>query len=187
MRGLRRSTQRARNKGKIAQGAAIQMNHFLLNVEMSEWRSSTEQGIRTMQRRFAARSPARPSSLGPMDVSPAHWAGSNEIRGAVPSSSASARSASLGEMRSQSSNADCRGTVTGGSVPDRDRQRACRINTRAPRDKQNSRMPRWQARTSGRPIVSHRSTLCTPSPHGTRTPRRRPDGSLPTSCRRRRE
>ena len=31
MRGLRRSTQRARNKGKIAQGAAIQMNHFLLN------------------------------------------------------------------------------------------------------------------------------------------------------------
>jgi hypothetical protein len=35
MRGLRRSTQRARNKGKIAQGAAIQMNHFLLNVEMS--------------------------------------------------------------------------------------------------------------------------------------------------------
>jgi hypothetical protein len=61
MRGLRRSTQRARNKGKIAQGAAIQMNHFLLNVEMSEWRSSTEQGIRTMQRRFAARSPARPS------------------------------------------------------------------------------------------------------------------------------
>jgi hypothetical protein len=30
MRGLRRSTQRARNKGKIAQGAAIQMNHFLL-------------------------------------------------------------------------------------------------------------------------------------------------------------
>ena len=44
MRGLRRSTQRARNKGKIAQGAAIQMNHFLLNVEMSEWRSSTEQG-----------------------------------------------------------------------------------------------------------------------------------------------
>jgi len=61
MRGLRRSTQRARNKGKIAQGAAIQMNHFLLNVEMSEWRSSTEQGIRTMQPRFAARSPARPS------------------------------------------------------------------------------------------------------------------------------
>ena len=46
MRGLRRSTQRARNKGKIAQGAAIQMNHFLLNVEMSEWRSSTEQGIK---------------------------------------------------------------------------------------------------------------------------------------------
>jgi hypothetical protein len=39
MRGLRRSTQRARHKGKIAQGAAIQMNHFLLNVEMSEWRS----------------------------------------------------------------------------------------------------------------------------------------------------
>jgi hypothetical protein len=39
MRGLRRSTQRARNKGKIDQGAAIQMNHFLLNVEMSEWRS----------------------------------------------------------------------------------------------------------------------------------------------------
>ncbi len=148
MRGLRRSTQRARNKGKIAQGAAIQMNHFLLNVEMSEWRSSTEQGIRTMQRRFAARSPARPSSLGPMDVSPAHWAGSNEICGAVPSSSASARSASLGEMRSQSSNADCRGTVTGGSVPDRDRQRACRINTRAPHDKQNSRMPRWHALAS---------------------------------------
>ena len=59
MRGLRRSTQRARNKGKIAQGAAIQMNHFLLNVGMSEWRSSTEQGIRTMQRRFAARSPDR--------------------------------------------------------------------------------------------------------------------------------
>jgi hypothetical protein len=86
MRGLRRSTQRARNKGKIAQGAAIQMNHFLLNVETSEWRSSTERGIRTMQRRFAARSPARPSSLGPMDVSPAHWAGSNEICGAVPSS-----------------------------------------------------------------------------------------------------
>ena len=49
MRGLRRSTQRARNKGKIAQGAAIQMNHFLLNVEMSERRSSTERGIRTMQ------------------------------------------------------------------------------------------------------------------------------------------
>src|SRR5260221_1634107 len=89
MRGLRRSTQRARNKGKIAQGAAIQMNHFLLNVEMSEWRSSTEQ-----------------------DVSPAHWAGSNEICGAVPSSSASARSASLGEMRSQSSNADCRVEAT---------------------------------------------------------------------------
>jgi hypothetical protein len=59
MRGLRRSTQRARHKGKIAQGAAIQMNHFLLNVEMSEWRSGTEQGIRTMQRRFAARSPPR--------------------------------------------------------------------------------------------------------------------------------
>jgi hypothetical protein len=35
-----------------------------------------------------------------------------------------------------------------------DRRRACRINTRAPRDKQNSRMPRWQARTSGRPIAS---------------------------------
>ena len=48
-----------------------------------------------------------------------------------------------------------------------DRRRACRINTRAPRDKQNSRMPRWQARTSGRPIASHKSTLCTPSPHGT--------------------
>ena len=30
------------------------MNHFLLNVEMSEWRSSTERGIRS----FAARSPA---------------------------------------------------------------------------------------------------------------------------------
>src|SRR5260370_13515249 len=60
MRGLRRSTQRARNQGKIAQGAAIQMNHFLLNVEMSEWRSSAEQGIRTMQRRFAARSPTLP-------------------------------------------------------------------------------------------------------------------------------
>jgi hypothetical protein len=115
MRGLRRSTQRARNKGKIAQGAAIQMNHFLLNVEMSEWRSSTERGIRTMQRRFAARSPARPSSLGPMDVSPAHWAGSNEICGAVPSSSASVRSASLGEMRSQSSNADCRVEATPGA------------------------------------------------------------------------
>src|SRR6266852_8441518 len=40
-----------------------------------------------------------------------------------------------------------------------DRRRACRINTRAPRDKQNSRMPRWQARTSGRPIASHKSTL----------------------------
>jgi len=45
-----------------------------------------------------------------------------------------------------------------------DRRRACRINTRAPRDKQNSRMPRWQARASGRPIASHKSTLCTPSP-----------------------
>jgi len=112
MRGLRRSTQRARNKGKIAQGAAIQMNHFLLNVEMSEWRSSTEQGIRTMQRRFAARSPARPSHQHQRCSSPAHWAGSNEICGAVPSSSASARSASLGEMRSQSSNADCRVEAT---------------------------------------------------------------------------
>ncbi len=38
-----------------------------------------------------------------------------------------------------------------------DRRRACHINTRAPRDKQNSRMPRWQARTSGRPIASHKS------------------------------
>jgi hypothetical protein len=36
---------------------------------------------------------------------------------------------------------------------DGDRQRACRIAARA-RDKQNSRMPRWQARASGRPIAS---------------------------------
>src|SRR5690349_21754548 len=35
-----------------------------------------------------------------------------QICGAVPSSSASARSASLGEMRSQSSNADCRVEAT---------------------------------------------------------------------------
>jgi hypothetical protein len=73
MRGLRRSTQRARHKGKIAQGAAIQMNHFLLNVEMSEWRSGTEQGIRTMQRRFAARSPPRPTLL-PRRSMPICWA-----------------------------------------------------------------------------------------------------------------
>ena len=33
-------------------------------------------------------------------------------------------------------------------------RRRRRRDTCAPRDKQNSRMPRWQARTSGRPIAS---------------------------------
>jgi hypothetical protein len=43
-----------------------------------------------------------------------------------------------------------------------DRRRACRINTRAPRDKQNSRMPRWQARTSGECLHedAHLGRLC---------------------------
>jgi hypothetical protein len=31
-------------------------------------------------------------------------------------------------------------------------------------DKQNSRMPRWQARTSGRPIASPEEPVCTRSP-----------------------
>jgi hypothetical protein len=66
-----------------------------------------------------------------------------------------------------------------------DRRRACRINTRAPRDKQNSRMPRWQARTSGRPIASHKSTLCTPSPHGTPAPASSPGlFTMACGCRR---
>ncbi len=87
MRGLRRSTQRARNKGKIAQGAAIQMNHFLLNVEMSEWRSSTEQGIRTMQRRFAARSPGAtelPWANGRITIAPNEKVRSAVIRDRTP-------------------------------------------------------------------------------------------------------
>ena len=78
-RGLARISRFARTSGPVCRrrlfwshtwaafGRMVRrlgLNHFLLNIEMSEWRSSTEQGIRTMQRRFAARSPARPSPVG---------------------------------------------------------------------------------------------------------------------------
>ena len=43
-----------------------------------------------------------------------------------------------------------------------DRRRACRINTRAPRHKQNSRMPRWQARTSAAVLSPRIRAPCAP-------------------------